>query len=128
MPISTVRATIKKCKKLKTIMNQPRRGRKVILSAASVRRIIIEVKKSPKTTVSKLQSLVTSWGHPVSKSTIRHYPHAKQTVWKEHHWNFDSKRSKWVWRRNEDGYREKHLIPSVKYDGGSVIARVPVRT
>src|SRR4029434_11026322 len=73
-------------------------------------------------------SLVASWSHHVSKSTIRHYPHAKQTVWKEHHWNFDSKRSKWVWRRNEDGYREKHLIPSVKYGGGSVIAWIPDRT
>ena len=26
-----------------------------------------------------------------------------------------------VWRRNRDAYKEKHLIPTVKYDGGSLM-------
>ena len=29
-----------------------------------------------------------------------------------------------VWRRNRDPYKEKHLIPTVKYGGGSVCFRV----
>ena len=28
---------------------------------------------------------------------------------------------RYVWRRNRDGYKEKHLIPTVKYGGGSVM-------
>lgn len=65
MSISTVRA---KFKKFITIMNQPRRGHKAILSAAIVRRMVREVNTSPKTTVSEWYnySLVASCGHHVT--------------------------------------------------------------
>ena len=55
MPISTARAIIKKFKKFKTIMNQTPG---YFLSAATVRRMVREVKQSPKTTVSGFQNLV----------------------------------------------------------------------
>src|SRR4029434_5222422 len=34
---------------------------------------------------------------------------------------FDNKHQSWVWRRQKDSHTEKHLIPTVKYGGGSLM-------
>ena len=46
------------------------------------RRIVREATKSPRITVKELQAFVASWGHQVSKSTIRRHLNTggKQTV------------------------------------------------
>ena len=41
-----------------------------MLSPRTVRKMVKEAKKNPRTTVKELQTLVASWGHRVSKSTI----------------------------------------------------------
>src|SRR4029434_7411763 len=35
---------------------------------------------------------------------------------------FRNKHQRWVWRRQKDSHTEKHLIPTVKYGGGSLIS------
>src|SRR4029434_7924777 len=34
---------------------------------------------------------------------------------------FGNKHQRWVWRRQKDSHTEKHLIPTVKYGGGSLM-------
>ena len=71
-----VRGIVKKFKTTGTVVNKPGRGRKFILPPRSVRRMVREIKKSPKLTVTELHQMVASWGHKVSKTTIRRYLHA----------------------------------------------------
>ena len=76
LPISTVRGIVKKFKTTGTVVNKPGRGRKFMLPPRTVRRMVREIKKSPKLTVTELQGMVASWGHKVSKTTIRRCLHA----------------------------------------------------
>ena len=69
LPISTVRGIVKKFKTTGTVVNKPGRERKFMFAPHTVRRMVIEIKKSPKLT--ELQGMVASWGHKVSKTTIR---------------------------------------------------------
>lgn len=78
LPISTVRVIIKKFKTTGTVVNKPGRGPMFILPPRTVRRMVREVKISPKLTVTELQQMVASWGHKVSKSTIRRCLHANK--------------------------------------------------
>ena len=157
LPISTVRGIIKKFKTTGTVVNKPGRGAKFILPPRTVRRMVREIKRSPKLTVTELQQMVASWGHKVSKSTIRRCLHAnklfgrharrkpfltrnhkrKRLEFAKRYWGFNwdrvlwsdetkielfgNKHSKWVWRTTKDAHAEKHLIPTVKYGGGSVM-------
>ena len=74
IPLSTVRAIIKKFKRYGTVKNLMGSGRNYICTLI-LRRMVREATKSPSITVKELQALVASWGHQVSKSTIRHYFH-----------------------------------------------------
>ncbi|KAI4904473.1 hypothetical protein NFI96_015124 [Prochilodus magdalenae] len=156
LSISTVRGIIKKFKTTGTVVNKPGRGRKFILPPCTVRRMIREIKSSPKLTVTELQQMVASWGHKVSKTTIRRYLHAtsclggmhgkkllthnhkrKRLEFAKRYWDFNWDHvlwsdetkielfgnicSKWVWRNSRAEYAEKHLMPTVKYRGGSVM-------
>ena len=71
IPLTTIRAIIKKFKTTGTVVNLPGRGRKCILPPRTVRQMVREAKGNPRATVGELQNLVASWGHQVSKSTIR---------------------------------------------------------
>ena len=73
-----VRGIVKKFKTTGTVVNKPGRGRKFILPPRTVRRMVREIKKSPKLTVTELHQMVASWGHKVSKTTIRRYLHANK--------------------------------------------------
>ena len=100
---------------------------------------------------------MASWGHQVSKSTIRCHLHNHSLIGRvarrkpflttrhrrkclefaKRHLHYDWNKVLWsdetkiesfcqvqhqhVWRRNRDAYKEKHLIPTVKYGGGSVM-------
>ena len=128
-------------------------GRKCILPPRIGRRMLREATKSPRITVKYLQALVTSWGHQVSKSTIRRHLHNHRLFGrvsrrkpfltprhkhlefaKRYLLNDDRKKVLWsdatnierfgqiqhlhVWRRNRDAYKERNLIPTVKYIRG----------
>ena len=113
MPIS--RAILKKFKATGTVTNLPGRGPMFILPPRTARRMIREAKKSPRITVGELQRKVASWGHQVSKTTIRHHLHANKLFGRHarkkpflsfHHkrkclefakryWNFDWNRVLW---------------------------------
>uniref|UniRef100_A0AAR2LDN2 Tc1-like transposase DDE domain-containing protein n=1 Tax=Pygocentrus nattereri TaxID=42514 RepID=A0AAR2LDN2_PYGNA len=157
LSVSTVRGIIKKFKITGTVVNKSGRGRKFILPPRTVRRMIREIKSSPKLTVTELQQMVASWGHEVSKTTIRRYLHAnklfgrharkktflthnhkrKRLEFAKQYWDFNwdrvlwsdetkielfgNKCCKWVWRNTRAEYAEKHLMPTVKYGGGSVM-------
>ena len=71
VPLTTVRAIIKKFQTFGTVANLPGRGRKYMLSPRTVRNMVREAKKNPRTTVQELQAFVVSCGHKVSKSNIR---------------------------------------------------------
>ena len=73
LPVSTVRGIIKNFKASGTVINKAGRGPKSILPQRTMRRMVREVKKSPTLTVTELQQRVESWGHKVSKTTIRLY-------------------------------------------------------
>ena len=86
-----------------------------MLSPRTVRKMVREAKKNPRTTVQELQTLVASWGHKVSKSTIRRHLHTnrlfgrvarrkpllratnkfKHLEFAKHHWNYDWNRVLW---------------------------------
>ena len=95
LPISTVRGIIKKFKTTGTVLKKPGQGRKFILPPRTVRRMVREVKSSPKLTVKELQQIVASWGHKVSKTTIRCNPHANKLfgrhAWKIHFLTYNHK-------------------------------------
>ena len=78
LPVTTIRAIIKKFKTTGTVVNLPGRGRKCILPPRTVRQMVRETKGNPRATVGELQNLAASWGHQVSKSTIRHHHHANR--------------------------------------------------
>ena len=78
LPISTVRGIVKKFKTTGTVVNKPGRGCNFMLPPRTVRRMVREIKKSPKLTFAELQGMVASWGHKVSKTTIRRYLHANR--------------------------------------------------
>ena len=82
IPLTTVRAIIKKFQTSGTVANLPGRGRKCMLSPRTVRKMVREAKKNPRTAVQELQTLVASWGHKVSKSTIKTSPPYQQALWK----------------------------------------------
>ena len=88
------KAIIKKFKRYGTVENLMGRGLNCILPPRILRRMVREATKSPRITVKELQALEVSWGHQVSKSTIRHHLH---------------------------NHKEKHLIPTVKFSGRSVM-------
>ena len=46
-----------------------------MLSICTMRKMVRDAKKKPSSTVQELQTSVASWGHKVSKSTIRHHLH-----------------------------------------------------
>ena len=46
------------------------------------RKMVREAKSSPRTIVQKLQTLVASCGHKLSKSTIRRHHHTNRLLWK----------------------------------------------
>ena len=75
IPLSTVRAIIKKFKRYGTFENLMGRGCNCILPPRILRRMVREATKSPRITLKELQALVVSWGHQVLKSTIRHHLH-----------------------------------------------------
>lgn len=75
LPISKVRGIIKKFKTTGTVTNKAERGPKFILPQRTVRRMLRKVKKSPKLTVTELHQIVASWGHKISKTTIRRSLH-----------------------------------------------------
>ena len=75
IPLSTVRAIIKKFKRYGTVENVMGRGCNCILSPKILRRMVREATKFPRITVNELQALAASWGYQVSKSTIRHHLH-----------------------------------------------------
>ena len=86
-----------------------------MLSSRTVRKMVREAKKNPRTTVQELQTLVASWGHKVSKSTIRRHLHTnrlfgrvarrkpllratnkfKHLEFAKCHWNYDWNRVLW---------------------------------
>lgn len=66
MPISTIRAIIKKFKATGDVNNRPGRGRVSILTPRTVRRMVRVAQKSPRITAGELQTLVGSWGQKVS--------------------------------------------------------------
>lgn len=78
LPISTVRGIIKKFKTTGTVTNKAGRGPRFILPPRTVRRMVREVKKSPKLTVKELHQRVASRGHQYSITTIRGYLHANK--------------------------------------------------
>ena len=78
IPLTTIRAIIKKFKTTGTVVNLPGRGRKCILPPRTVRQMVREAKGNPRATVGELQNLVASWGHQVSKSTIRRHLHGNR--------------------------------------------------
>ena len=72
VPLTTVREKSIRFKRLfQTFEHLPGRGRKCMLSPRTVRNMVRESKKNLRNTVQELQTLVASWGHKVSKSTIR---------------------------------------------------------
>ena len=115
IPLTTIRAIIKKFKTTGTVVNLPGRGRKCILPPRTVRQMVREAKGNPRATVGELQNLVASWGHQVSKSTIRRHLHAnrlfgrvarkkpllratnkrKRLEFAKRHWHFDWNRVLW---------------------------------
>ena len=76
--LTTVRAIIQKFQTPGTVANLPGRGHKCMLSPRTVRKTVREAKKKPRTTVQELQTLVVSWGHKGSKSTIRPHLHTNR--------------------------------------------------
>ena len=76
--LTTFMAIIKKLQTSGTVANLPGRGCKCMLSPRTVRKMVKEAKKNPRTTVQELQTLVGSWGHKVPKSTIRHHLHTNR--------------------------------------------------
>ena len=103
MPIWTVRATIKKFKKFKAIIKQPGRGCKVIWSANTVKRMVREVQNLQR---PPFQSLVASWGHRVSKSTMRRHLHANKlsgrNARKKPFFSFHHRQKRLDWKFNWD--------------------------
>ena len=139
MPITTVKAISQTFKKFKTIMNQPGKGHKAILSAATVG----EISKDHSFRITEFGSILGSLCLQIHHKTS---PPCQQTVWKKPLLSFchkqkqlvlarrlwkcncgrtkqklSSPRSRWAWCRNKVDYREKHLIPCFKYGGGSVM-------
>src|SRR4029434_1485197 len=157
IPISTIMAIIKKCKATGEVKNQPGRGPVCKLTPRTLRRMVRLAKESSRITAGELQRLVESWGHKVSKTTIRcHLHHHKlfgrvarkkpllsinnklkrlqfskcksDFQWDRVIWSdetkiklFGNKHQRWVWRRQKNSHTEKHLIPTVKYGGGSLM-------
>uniref|UniRef100_A0AAZ3S797 Transposase Tc1-like domain-containing protein n=1 Tax=Oncorhynchus tshawytscha TaxID=74940 RepID=A0AAZ3S797_ONCTS len=115
IPLSTVRAIIRKFKRYGTVENLMGRGGKCILPPRIGRRMVREATKSPRTTVKELQAFVASWGHQVSKCTIRRHLHIhrlfgrvarrkpfltprhrrKRLEFAKHHLNYDWKKVLW---------------------------------
>ena len=77
IPLTTIRAIIKKFKTTETVVNLPGRG-KCILPPRTVRQMVREAKGNPRATVGELQNLVASCSHQVSKSIIRCHLHANR--------------------------------------------------
>src|SRR4029434_7762786 len=75
IPISTIRAIVKKFKVTGDVRNQPGRGPVCKLTPRTVRRMVRVAKESPRITAGELQRLVESWGQKVSKTTIRRHLH-----------------------------------------------------
>lgn len=71
VPVSTVRNIIKKYGVFKTIQNLTGRGRKKKLSPRTVRKVIREVEKDPKTTCKKVVQQLSDHGIEISVSTLR---------------------------------------------------------
>src|SRR4029434_2944205 len=75
IPISTIRAIVKKFKVTGDVRNQPGRGPVCKLTPRTMRRMVRVAKESPRITAGELQRLVESWGQKVSKTTIRRHLH-----------------------------------------------------
>ena len=128
LPVSTVRGIIKKFKTTGTVTNKAGRGPKFILPQRTVRRMVREVKQSPKLTVTELHQRVASWGHKVSKTTIRRSLHAnklfgrharkkpfltnthkrKRLEFAKQHWDFNWDRVLWSDETKIELFGNKH--------------------
>src|SRR4029434_7754176 len=75
IPISTIRAIVKKFKATGDVRNQPGRGPVCKLTPRTVSRMVRVAKESPRITAGELQRLVESWVQKVSKTTIRCHLH-----------------------------------------------------
>lgn len=71
VPVSTVRNIIKKYGAFNTVQNLTGRGRKKKLSPRTVRQVIREVEKDPKTTGKKVVHQLSEQGTEISVSTLR---------------------------------------------------------
>ena len=117
MPISTIRAVIKKFKETGDVNNRPGRGRVSILTPRTVRKMVQVANKSSRITAGEFQKSVGSCGQ-------------KPTVclqFAKHYWNFQwdrvlrsdetkielfgIKHQRWVWRRQKDRHAEKGPHP-----------------
>ena len=135
-PLTTVRAIIKKFQTSGTVANLPGRGHKCILSPRTVRKMVREAKKNSRTTVQELQTLVASWGHKVSKSTIRRHLHTnrlfgrvaqrrpllratnkfKHLEFAKRHWNYDWNRVVWPDKTKMEPFGHLHCVSHQKRD------------
>ncbi len=75
IPISTIRAIIKRFQSTKNVTNLPERGRVSISSQCTVRRRVSVAKDSPRTTAGELQRLVESWGQKPKKIYTSNIPY-----------------------------------------------------
>ena len=68
-----------------TVTNLTGRGPMYIIPPHTTRRMIREEKKSSRIAVGELQRKVASWGHSISKTTIRPSLSCQQIIWKACH-------------------------------------------
>jgi len=129
LPISTVRGIIKKFKTTGTVTNKTEGGPKFILPQDTLRRIEkLKKKKNSKHTVTELHQRVASWGHKVSKTTIRCSIHAnklcgrdarknpfltnthkrKRLEFAKWHWDFNWDRMLWSDETKIEPFGNKH--------------------
>ena len=77
MPISTIRQYLKRWKQLE-LLHTCLEEDHVYLPPCTARRMKERQNNSPRITVGELQRKVASWGHQVSKTTIRRHLHANK--------------------------------------------------
>jgi transposase len=75
VPVSTVRAIIKKFKILHSTENRPGRGRKQKLSPKLERKLVREVNKNPRKTIKAIREELSQLGQEVTRPTIQRALH-----------------------------------------------------
>lgn len=71
IPRSTVSSLIKKYKSTGVLVDNPKSGRRPILSATDERNVVRKIKKDPRTTKKAIMADLESIGKPVSRSTLK---------------------------------------------------------